>query len=108
MTFIKYPVTVGSKWTWRGQADAPNLKGMPSTAKIQVAAREKVTTPAGTFNAYRIETVLIIVAGPNRAEVPNTYWLAPGVGLVQNQATAPSQTGPPTSIVAKLAKYVIK
>jgi hypothetical protein len=65
---LKLPHKDGHEW----EVDmGPNLG---STAKLTAVARETVETPAGKFEAIRVERV-----GDNAA----TYWFAEGIGLVK-------------------------
>lgn len=53
---FKFPMDVGM--SWKQEYRSRNSRGQASTsyAYIKVSAFEKVTTPAGVFDAYRIET----------------------------------------------------
>jgi hypothetical protein len=80
---FSFPLTVGKKW------DATADKMLFSNGKHgkfniegSVVALEKVTVPAGTFDAYRIELHLAAIATDEDANIGNTLetiWYAPAV-----------------------------
>jgi hypothetical protein len=82
---IRYPLTVGKSWTWKGTVTTQG-RPIPGNATIKVAALEKLSTKAGTFNAYRIDMNLVMSAGGQTVRLPNSYWFAPGKGLVKQSA----------------------
>jgi hypothetical protein len=75
--------SVGKRWTSRSKVHFP--PGHPAAGRIgdvdtefRVAARESITVPAGTFNAFRIEwTGVISGTGPLVGRATNKYWVAP-------------------------------
>ena len=70
-----WPLTVGKTWrsvnTVTVQATGQKT---PVTTDFKVAAFEKITVPAGTFNAYRLEWV-------NSQGESETRWVAPSEGI---------------------------
>ena len=77
----QYPLeyAVGKRWTTR--FESTNLKGATgtSTLDLHIAARERITVPAGTFDAFRIEGhgfTMGLPAGP--IEMRPIWWMAPG------------------------------
>jgi hypothetical protein len=81
-------------------------------ATAQVRGREKVTTKAGTFNAWKVVLVLDVsilgVAGGGSAEY--TYWFADAVGRVvkyqHRQSTRTILNHPDPPIDMELVSYV--
>ena len=65
---LKLPHKDGQEW----EVDLGPANG--GTAKLTAVGRETVETPAGRFDAIRVERV-----GGNAA----TYWFAEGIGLVK-------------------------
>lgn len=66
--FLRFPLVTGKKWddgNWLGE-----LKG-----------QEKVTVPAGTFEAWKMS---IIGTYDHAYTAVGTYWLAPEVGIVKS------------------------
>jgi hypothetical protein len=79
---FKFPLAAGVTWsekyTWISGA------GVASSGYVaaKVSAQEKVTVPAGTFDAYRIDRDLEVRANNETAVVTNTHmttWYAPAV-----------------------------
>ncbi|MFT2718810.1 hypothetical protein ACMT4L_02290 [Deinococcus sp. A31D244] len=102
-----YPPTsawkVGYAWTSDGKLQASGGMNMQSRSRSRIAAQEKVTTPAGTFTALRVETTTTTtMTPPAGADLPpgmdlnklmggettSTAWYVRGVGLVKQ--TIPS------------------
>ena len=52
-------------------------------AWTRATRRESVATPAGTFDAWRVDTRTDLTRGERREIVYTTRWLAPGVGVVR-------------------------
>lgn len=73
---LNFPLRVGKSWTTAfSYRRAPRLY-FTATNSVSVVAYEKVTVPAGTFWAYRLEA-LVTRAGRN--PIHETYWYAPAV-----------------------------
>ncbi len=71
--------SVGKKWTTRYKIMQPN--GIhDSEFEFRVVARENVTVPAGTFDAFRVEGNGY-GRGPYSGNtiLKNNYWIAPGI-----------------------------
>jgi len=80
---FSFPLEIGKKW--EGNADKmlfSNGKHGKFSLKGEVVAFEKVTVPAGTFDAYKINVVLDASSTDEDANIGNTvetYWYAPSV-----------------------------
>lgn len=86
----------GYRWTSEMQmTHASGTPGMKSTTTYRIVGMEAVTTPAGRYNAYRVESDTV-VALPSKLNLPPgmklpglgepvhaTSWYARGVGLVK-------------------------
>jgi hypothetical protein len=85
---LKYPITPGEKW---------NYKGVCFEHKLEVALKvydlEEVEVPAGKFKAYRVEWKEL---GKDRGK---TCWYAPGIGSVKE-----IHSYPPFSRVERVLK----
>jgi hypothetical protein len=70
-----WPLKVGNKTVQT--VNGVGYNGQPYTANviITVAAYEKVTVPAGTFDAFRVEE------NKTGASKPRTHWWAPALGM---------------------------
>jgi len=91
---FKWPLRIGEKWnseyTLRDYSRGVHLH--PSKIEVNVRTYEKVTVPAGTFNALRIQ------AGEE------TFWYAPSIGwVVKEQIGSPGKDG----WLLELAEYKI-
>jgi hypothetical protein len=80
---IQQPLQVGKEW--RSDANAMNIQsGVPFRASgvAKVAAQESVTTPAGTFDTYRIDTTVRLLNTRDQTKSSTwtfVYWYAPAV-----------------------------
>lgn len=84
VTLARFPLQEGGETPWRGTFRFKG-KTYPATAFSRVSTVENVTTPAGRFLAYRVDT-LITVTG-DRGQIirfPSIRWLAPGIGFVRH------------------------
>src|ERR1044071_2182295 len=93
--YLKSPLTVGAKWTWKGKS----ATGADVTEINEVVGPEMVTTPAGRFRAMKV----VSRVREGDAGVTRTTWYAPGVGLVKTLTEAP-----PLKYGAQLADYSFK
>jgi hypothetical protein len=105
---LPYPLTVGKKWTWKGDISTVNVPSVSATSEGWVAEREQIKTPAGSFNTFRIDVSFTMDIAGKKIMSPSTYWFAPGVGLVKQMATSPQPGGTEIPIEASLIKYTIK
>ncbi|MGC2085167.1 MAG: hypothetical protein WA702_17625 [Bradyrhizobium sp.] len=82
-TGISAPLTVGK--TWHIKSNDTNISANSTfrrTGTSKVTAKESVTTTAGTFDAYKVETSIqaVYVKDPSRKfQVIQTSWYAPEV-----------------------------
>jgi hypothetical protein len=67
---------VGKKWRTRFQVTHPKFGLFNTTFDIRIAARERITVPAGTFDCYRLES-LGQSEGAQTVRLEVTTWLAP-------------------------------
>ena len=99
---IKNPMVVGKSWTWKGTI-SPGAQTIAANATLKVGAREAVKSAAGTFNAFRVDMVLNFSVQGRAFKIPNSYWFAPGAGLVRQRASVG-----PTTIDATVTKLQVK
>lgn len=102
MPLIRYPLKAGASWTWKGTLVMPGQSGA-GVAKLTVSGPETIKTPAGKFQAMRVHSNLTIEMQGQKLNIPNDYWFAPGIGIVQQKI----QIGPQT-VNSKLLKYKVK
>jgi hypothetical protein len=80
---IKAPLQIGNEW--RADATTKNLQnGFTGrvTSRAKVVGEEKMTTPAGTFDTFKVEVSVRLVGGADQTKQFNytdTYWYAPAV-----------------------------
>lgn len=72
--------------------------------KFRVFGHEKVTVPAGEFDAIRME----VTGMSGKTEIKRTYWFAKGVGFIKEEKTYYSKTTRLINQVMELTKYVPK
>ena len=75
--FYPAELTVGRKWRTRFKQSRANGDVFTFDYELRIAARERITVPAGSFDAYRIEA-----RGFNvelGALIVRTIWVAPGI-----------------------------
>lgn len=86
---LSFPIYVGKKWKFRADWLVGN-RVVSYYSNRKVAAFERVTMPAGTFDAFRIEEYLTTSDWSGSA----TYWYAPEVGVVVKNTTSwPNPSG---------------
>lgn len=111
ITILKMPAKVGTAWTWKGELTTKTPQGemkFNGTAKLKIAARETVKTTGGTFNAFRVDMDLTISAQGQTQTIPNSYWFAPGAGLVKQKITIPGPGGQSVIVQAAATKVSVK
>ena len=70
-----WPLKIGNRTTQTVSATGHDGKAYSSTVTMTVAAFEKVTVPAGTFDAFRVEETKAGEA------TPRIHWWAPSLGI---------------------------
>jgi hypothetical protein len=80
---IRTPLRVGKQW--RGDSNATNLQkgiALRRSEAAKVAGEEKITTPAGTFDTYRVEVSGQEVNTRDQTKISkftNVIWYAPQI-----------------------------
>jgi len=67
--------SVGRKWTTTYRGTRRDLKPDEWTHTFKVVARESITVPAGTFDAFKVEGYGFLRSTSNAFQI--TYWIAP-------------------------------
>ncbi|MEI7541717.1 MAG: hypothetical protein WCJ94_00485 [bacterium] len=82
MTFMKFPLVVGNKWTYVGRGEATLLGfikvGRDLKTDFEVVSKETIKTEAGDFEAYNI--VANVDEGDGKGVHSEKYWYAKGLG----------------------------
>jgi len=74
--FFIQEYSVGKKWTSRFRVTGGRIQGTNDNEfEFKVTTREKVTVPAGTFDAFRVE----YGGWSGQAKFDGVYWIAPGI-----------------------------
>lgn len=84
---LSFPLEIGKSWTYSTHIEFKDLGGAQrQDAGVTVAAYEKVTVPAGQFDAFKIETKGKFgqeeAAGAGAREFTETTWYAPSARAV--------------------------
>ena len=82
---LKFPIDIGTRWSFKTKW-ANKETGSSGTAEfdVEALAAEKVTVPAGTFDAVRLRAKGYMYAGGTWV-VTITYWYAPAVKRIVRQ-----------------------
>lgn len=80
-------LTPGSEWTWSWEGD-----GISASYVYHVMKIEKVTVPAGTYDAVRVDYTGNALSETRGAlpEITGTLWIVEGVGLVKQYDNDPA------------------
>jgi hypothetical protein len=82
-TGLQMPLLLGKEWRFESQAsNFHNGTTLSSAGQAQVVAQEKITTPAGSFDTFKVETTIRQVNSNDQtktATVNTTFWYAPSV-----------------------------
>ena len=69
---------MGKQWVTQFRITTRKGKSGLNEMELRIVAREKITVPAGTFNAFRIEGRGVFEIDEGKAQVTNlTKWMAP-------------------------------
>ena len=71
--------SLGKRWTARHRLVKPNGSTYDSEIEYRVVARERITVPAGTFEAFHIEGVGWSQSDKYGVNVYNQFWISPEV-----------------------------
>jgi hypothetical protein len=95
--FLKNPLAVGQRWTWKGQR--PGIVPVDVEESNQVAVAEKIQVPAGKFDSLKVITEV----SQGGAQLKKTYWYASGIGLIKGITESENFTS-----TSELVKYHLK
>ena len=87
---LSFPLEIGKSWTYSNHTEFKDMGGAQrQDAGVTVAAYEKVTVPAGQYDAFKIETKGKFgqegAAGAGAREFTETTWYAPSARAVVKQ-----------------------
>ena len=75
----------GFGFTLSGRKDGERSTVSVLSDRVRVVGRERIKTPAGKFEATRIEFRTTTTMGDSSVESHMTQWLVPGIGLVRQE-----------------------
>ncbi len=107
---LSFPLTIGKSWTYANRVESKDDQAdWRMDANVTVAAYEKVTVPAGRFDAFRIEAKgkggQQGAAGAGAWEFTETSWYAPSARAVVKEVYRDAMTG---ERVRELASYKLQ
>ena len=79
---VQTPLQVGKEWRFENKSTHANGTALSTTGQSKVVGEEKVTTSAGTFDTFKIETRMrhVNANDQTKASIVNaTLWYAPTV-----------------------------
>jgi hypothetical protein len=103
MPILRLPVVSGDKWDWKGKFRSA-AGDLDADATFSVAGPDRIETPAGIFDAFRVEQKVVVHASPD-VTTTTTMWLAPNVGLVKQVVESPDHKGEALLSAYKVQKY---
>jgi hypothetical protein len=106
---LKFPLSAGQKWTYEYETKPAGLPRVQRRhVEVTVAGMEQVTTPAGTFKAYKLigsESWLTIgrAGGGGRASMTTTYFYSPETRSIVKSSTVNDNN--PGTVEFELIKF---
>jgi hypothetical protein len=104
---LRTPIRIGNAWNWKGTITTGG-QTLNGTANLKIAARERLKTPAGALDAFRVDMTLTISLQGQNQKTTNSYWFAPGVGLVKQSTGLTGPGGQKITVEASVSKYNTK
>lgn len=91
--FYASEYSLGKTWNTRYRVTFPGGKEDEVEETFRVVAKEKITVPAGTFNAFRVESAGHRIRDP--VILKRAYWIAPGTiaRFIAHEVTAKNARG---------------
>jgi hypothetical protein len=91
LPLVRYPIEEEKIYSWQGTAGR-GAKTFIGQAWSRATRRETVSTPAGNFSAWRVETRTLLTLGDRQELVYITRWMVPGIGIVRQKVVTPGGT----------------
>ncbi len=91
--FYASEYSLGRTWNTRYRVALPSGKEDEVEENFRVVARDEITVPAGTFDAFRVESTGHRIRDP--VTLKRTYWVAPGTiaRFIAHEVTAKNARG---------------
>lgn len=82
IALVKFPLAVGSAWKSTYESASPSGARSKGEFDFKVTAAEKLTTPAGAFDTFKIETEGWVngISWQGSVRVVQSLWYAPSIG----------------------------
>lgn len=84
LPIVEMPLAIDKAINWQGTLQFQN-QSLPGRATSRFWGMQKITVPAGSFDAYRFESVLIATINGQPTAFPTTRWFVPGIGIVRTR-----------------------
>ena len=101
--WLRFPLAVGDRWTFEENyyVKYKNSRGL-GKARVAVVGHEKVTVPAGEFEAFKLEATMQLsgisgIGSTIDAEAKHTYWYAPEARAIVKWEARNPYLGPSTT-----------
>jgi hypothetical protein len=78
----KEPVSEGDYLPWYGEFRL-GKRSFPARALTRISGKEAISTAAGRFKAFRVDTIVVVSNRSNETRFPTVRWLAAHVGFVR-------------------------
>jgi hypothetical protein len=99
---LRFPLEVGKRWQYTFDwLFKPKGSRGSSAAEVSVITFEKVTVPAGEFDAFRLESIERLsgnspIGSRYDGETTRTYWYAPSASAIVKMVSRNPYLGPST------------
>jgi hypothetical protein len=102
---LRFPFSVGQKWTYQYKITSPGERRPHNrSVEVNVAGIETVSTPAGIFKAYKLQTRESWLSGrSNVGGTESTYFYSPDTGSMIKRSTQNIRN--PATVETELIKF---
>ena len=104
---LKFPLSVGQKWTYEYETRPPGSKfNQRRSVEVNVVGMEQVTTPAGSFKAYKLirsESWMVGSQRGQRGGITTTYFYSPDTRSIVKSSNVSENT--PGTVETELTKF---
>ena len=99
LPLLHLPIKEGETISWSGVLHYRDTAA-PGTALSRISGRSTVKTPAGSFDSYRVDTIINTTVQGQQVAFPTTRWFSPGVGMVKQKLLAGQ-----TVVIKEMIRY---
>jgi hypothetical protein len=93
---LRFPMHLGLKWTDRFQFQPPGMHATSQEGRYEVQAWERISTPKGEFDAFKIVMGMNVPTGPKgkgTAVRTNTYYYSPEIKAIVSYREIGTEAG---------------